>query len=83
MLEAEKLKAALVIEADEKMTMEQQVDTSEEVVEEVDKVASEVVETTESKEDADEQTAEEMRAKIGDWENKRTDEAKKLLDPDT
>ena len=80
MLEAEKLKAAFAIEPDEKMTMEQPVDTSEEVVEEV---ASEVDETTESKEDADEQTAEEMRAKIEDWENKLTDEAKKLLDPDT
>ncbi len=79
-LEAEKLKAAFAIEPDEKITMEQQIDTSEEVVEEV---ASEVDETTESKEDADEQTAEEMRAKIEDWENKRTDEAKKLLDPDT
>jgi len=79
-LEAEKLKAAFAIEPDEKITMEQQIDTSEEVVEEV---ASEVDETTESKEDADEQTAEEMRAKIEDWENKLTDEAKKLLDPDT
>jgi hypothetical protein len=79
-LEAEKLKAAFAIEPDEKITMEQQIDTSEEVVEEV---ASEVDETTESKENADEQTAEEMRAKIEDWENKLTDEAKKLLDPDT
>ena len=82
-LEAEKLKAAFAIEPDEKITMEQQGDTSEEVVEEADKVATEVDEATESKEDADEQTAEEMRAKIEDWENKLTDEAKKLLDPDT
>jgi ABC-type methionine transport system ATPase subunit len=83
-LEAEKLKAALTIESDEKTTMEQQVvDTPEEVVEEADIVAAEVDETTESKKDAEELTAEEMRAKIKDWENERTEEAKKLLDSGT
>ena len=83
MQEAEELKAALAIGSDEKTAVEQQINAIEEVIDEADEVSTEVDGTSESKKDTDELTAEEMRAKIKDWESKRTDEAKKLLDPDT
>jgi len=81
--EAEKLKAALAIGPDEKTGVEQQIITTEEDINETDEISTEADGTTESKNDDYELTAEEMRAKIKDWESKRTDEAKKLLDPDT
>lgn len=54
---------------------EQPVEVAEPVTGEVDKTVAEP--------DDEEVTEEQMRARIKEWENKRTEDAKKLLEPDT
>lgn len=57
-------------------------DTTEEPVNIVEP-ATDVKENEVSEQAAEEVTEEQMRARIQEWEDKRTDEARKLLEPDT